>query len=48
MMLAVVSPEKIYLSVGMVVRSPGTWREYEQLCQHVAIAQAWPGCESDC
>jgi len=31
-MLAVVSPEKIYLSTGTVVRSPGTWQEYQALC----------------
>jgi len=31
-MLAVVSPEKIYLSTGTVVRSPATWQEYQALC----------------
>lgn len=31
-MLAVVSPEKIYLSTGTVVRSPATWQEYQRLC----------------
>lgn len=33
-MLAVVSPEKMYLSAGMVVRSPATWQEYQTLCDH--------------
>lgn len=32
-MLAVISPEKVYLSAGTVVRSPATWQEYEALCQ---------------
>ncbi|MEB3356877.1 MAG: Uma2 family endonuclease [Synechococcales bacterium] len=32
-MLAIVSPEKIYLSAGTVVRSPATWQEYQALCQ---------------
>ena len=31
-MLAVVSPEKIYLSTGTMVRSPATWEEYRGLC----------------
>ncbi|MEB3336934.1 MAG: hypothetical protein VKJ46_05685 [Leptolyngbyaceae bacterium] len=32
-MFAVVSPERIYLSAGMVMRSPATWQEYQTLCQ---------------
>ncbi len=32
-MFAVVSPEKIYLSAGTVVRSLSTWQEYQALCQ---------------
>lgn len=31
-MLTVVSPEKVYLSAGTVVRSPATWQEYQALC----------------
>ncbi|MBV8882903.1 MAG: Uma2 family endonuclease [Chroococcidiopsidaceae cyanobacterium CP_BM_RX_35] len=33
MMLAVVSPEKVYLSAGTVVRSLATWQEYQALCR---------------
>ena len=32
-MLTVISPEKLYLSAGTVVRSPATWQEYQALCQ---------------
>ncbi len=32
-MLTVISPEKLYLSAGTVVRSPATWSEYQALCQ---------------
>ncbi|MEO1295312.1 MAG: Uma2 family endonuclease [Cyanobacteria bacterium J06636_16] len=32
-MLTVVSPEKIYLSAGTVLRSPATWQEYQALCE---------------
>ncbi len=32
-MLTVISPEKIYLSAGTVVRSPATWQDYQALCQ---------------
>ncbi len=32
-MFAVVSPEKIYLSAGTVVRSLSTWQDYQALCQ---------------
>ncbi|MEC4983934.1 MAG: Uma2 family endonuclease [Oscillatoria sp. PMC 1068.18] len=32
-MLTVVSPEKLYLSAGTVMRSPATWQEYQALCK---------------
>jgi Uma2 family endonuclease len=32
-MFAVVTPEKIYLPPGAVMRLPGSWHEYEKLCQ---------------
>lgn len=32
-MFAVVSPEKLHLSAGTVVRSIATWQEYQALCQ---------------
>jgi Uma2 family endonuclease len=32
-MFALVSPEKIQLPVGAVVRLPATWQEYQKLCQ---------------
>ncbi|MEG3438233.1 hypothetical protein V0288_13975 [Pannus brasiliensis CCIBt3594] len=32
-MFALVSPEKIQLPAGAVVRLPATWQEYETLCQ---------------
>lgn len=32
-MLTIVSPQKLYLSAGTVVRSPATWQEYQQLCE---------------
>jgi Uma2 family endonuclease len=32
-MLTVISPEKLYLSAGTVVRSPATWQDYQALCQ---------------
>ncbi|MEO0407396.1 MAG: Uma2 family endonuclease [Cyanobacteria bacterium P01_A01_bin.135] len=32
-MLTVVSPEKLYLSAGTVMRSPATWQEYQTLCE---------------
>ncbi|NET90992.1 MAG: Uma2 family endonuclease [Kamptonema sp. SIO1D9] len=32
-MLTVVSPEKLYLSAGTVMRSPATWQEYQALCE---------------
>jgi Uma2 family endonuclease len=31
-MLTVISPEKLYLSAGTVVKSPATWQEYQGLC----------------
>jgi hypothetical protein len=31
-MLTVVSPQKLYLSAGTVMRSPATWQEY-QMCR---------------
>ncbi|MEM6501881.1 MAG: Uma2 family endonuclease [Cyanobacteria bacterium P01_C01_bin.89] len=31
-MLTVVSPDKLYLSPGTVVRSPATWQDYQTLC----------------
>lgn len=31
-MLTVISPEKIYLSAGTVVKSPATWQDYQGLC----------------
>jgi Uma2 family endonuclease len=32
-MFALISPEKIYLPAGAVVRLPATWQEYQTLCQ---------------
>ncbi len=32
-MLTVVSPQKLYLSAGTVMRSPATWQEYQNLCE---------------
>ncbi len=32
-MLAVVSPERLYLSDGTVMKSPATWQEYQTLCE---------------
>ena len=32
-MFALVSPEKIQLPAGAVVRLPATWQEYQILCQ---------------
>lgn len=32
-MLTIVSPQKLYLSAGTVVRSPATWQDYQTLCQ---------------
>ena len=32
-MFALVSPEKIQLPVGAVVRLPATWQDYQKLCQ---------------
>ncbi|EDX72021.1 conserved hypothetical protein [Coleofasciculus chthonoplastes PCC 7420] len=32
-MITVISPEKLYLSAGTVVRSPATWQEYQTLCE---------------
>ncbi|MFO7032069.1 hypothetical protein B9T07_19410 [Limnospira fusiformis CCALA 023] len=32
-MLTVVSPQKLYLSPGTVMRSPATWQEYQALCE---------------
>ncbi|MFP4101828.1 Uma2 family endonuclease, partial [Coleofasciculus sp.] len=32
-MITVISPEKLYLSAGTVVRSPATWQEYQRLCE---------------
>ena len=32
-MITVISPEKLYLSAGTVVRSPATWQEYKTLCE---------------
>src|SRR4028118_1419454 len=32
-MFALVSPEKIQLPVGAVVRLPATWQNYQKLCQ---------------
>ncbi len=32
-MITVISPEKLYLSAGTVVRSPATWQEYQTLCK---------------
>jgi len=32
-MFALVSPEKIHLPVGAVVRLPATWQNYQKLCQ---------------
>ncbi|MFB2922473.1 hypothetical protein [Aerosakkonema funiforme] len=32
-MFAIVSPEKLHLSAGTVVRSIATWQEYQALCQ---------------
>lgn len=32
-MFALVSPEKIQLPAGAVVRLPATWQDYQQLCQ---------------
>jgi Uma2 family endonuclease len=32
-MLTVVSPQKLYLSAGTVMRSPATWQEYQRLCE---------------
>lgn len=32
-MFALVSPEKIHLPAGAVVRLPATWQEYQTLCQ---------------
>nr|WP_072622241.1 hypothetical protein [Spirulina major] len=32
-MLTVVSPEKLYLSAGTVLRSPATWQDYQALQQ---------------
>lgn len=31
-MLTVISPERVYLSAGTLVRSPATWEQYEGLC----------------
>jgi len=31
-MLTVISPEKVYLSAGTVVKSPALWQEYQALC----------------
>ncbi|MGB5592879.1 MAG: Uma2 family endonuclease [Crocosphaera sp.] len=31
-MLTVISPEKMYLSAGTVVKSPATWQTYQSLC----------------
>ena len=33
-MFAIVSPEKIYLPPGTVVRMPATWENYQSLCHH--------------
>jgi Uma2 family endonuclease len=33
-MYAIVSPEKIQLSSGTVMRFPVTWKEYQSLCEH--------------
>lgn len=32
-MFALVSPDKIQLPAGAVVRLPATWQEYQALCQ---------------
>ena len=32
-MFALISPEKIQLPPGAVVRLPATWQEYQTLCQ---------------
>ena len=32
-MFALISPEKIHLPAGAVVRLPATWQEYQTLCQ---------------
>jgi Uma2 family endonuclease len=32
-MLTVVSPAKLYLSAGTVIRSPATWQDYQTLCE---------------
>ena len=32
-MLTVISPKKLYLSAGTVVRSPATWQDYQTLCE---------------
>ena len=32
-MLTVVSPDKLYLSAGTVMRSPATWQDYQNLCR---------------
>lgn len=32
-MLTVVSPDKLYLSAGTVMRSPATWQDYQNLCE---------------
>lgn len=32
-MFALVSPEKIQLPIGAVVRLPGTWQDYQMLCK---------------
>lgn len=32
-MLTVVSPQKLYLSAGTVMRSPATWQDYQGLCE---------------
>jgi Uma2 family endonuclease len=31
--LTIVSPQKLYLSAGTVMRSPATWQDYKTLCQ---------------
>ncbi|MEB3149919.1 MAG: hypothetical protein VKL60_12950 [Sphaerospermopsis sp.] len=32
-MFALISPEKTQIPAGAVVRIPGTWEEYQTLCQ---------------
>ncbi|NEO88069.1 MAG: Uma2 family endonuclease [Spirulina sp. SIO3F2] len=32
-MLTVVSPQKLYLSAGTVMRTPATWQDYQSLCE---------------